>query len=170
MLFRISEEMVAVWEVFQTSLVDDIAPHDRKYAVAMMAAELADMNNHVRRQVLLTRDSQERLRIVLKELDEMVGMARARKLASKITEKVDDDDRELKVGQPQLPSWAKTIVKGTRIEYFWNEEYGWMAGKVMEDPITVVDEILLTILFDDGETHTLPLTAEDKVRWRPPEK
>ncbi len=165
-----AEEMVAVWEVFQASLVDDIPPKGRKYAVAIMAAELADMNNDVRQQVLLTRDSQERLRIVLKELDEIIGMERARKVASQITGKVDEDDRDLKVGQPQLPPWAKTILKGTRVEYFWNEDYGWIAGKVIQDPVTVVDEILLTVLFDDGETHTLPLTAEDKVRWRPPEK
>lgn len=165
-----AEEIVAVWEVFQASLVDDIEPQDRKFAVAIMGVELADMNNDIRQQVILSRSSEERLRIVLKELDEIVGMARARKLASQITEKVDGDDKDLKVGQPQLPPWAKTIVKGTRVEYFWNEEFGWVAGEVIQDPVTVVDEILLTIRFDDGETHTLPLTAEDKVRWRPPEK
>lgn len=164
-----AEEMVAVWEVFQASLVDDIAPQDRKFAVAIMGVELADMNNGIRQQVIVTRDSEERLRIVLKELDETVGMARARKLASQITEKVDGDEKDLKVGKPQLPPWAKTIVKGTRVEYFWNEEYGWVAGQVMEDPVTVVDEILLTVRFDDGETHTLPLAADDKIRWRPPE-
>jgi hypothetical protein len=163
-----AEEMAAVWDVFQASLVDDISPKDRKYAIAIMAAELADMKNEVRRKILLTRDSQERLRIVLQELDEMVGMARARKMASQITDKADDSNRDLKVGQPQLPGWAKSIVKGTKVEYFWNEKYGWVAGEVMEVPVTVVDEILLTILFDDGETHTLPLTADDKVRWRPP--
>lgn len=165
-----AEEMVAVWDVFQACLVDDIPPQGRKYAVAIMAAELADMDNEIRQKVLLTRDAEERLRIVLKELDEIVGMARARKLASQITNKLDGDEKDLKVGQAQLPAWAKTIVKGTRVEYFWNEEYGWVAGRVMEDPVTVVDEILLTIQFDDGETHTLPLTAEDKVRWRPPEQ
>ena len=164
-----AEEMAAVWDVFQASLVDDVAIQDRKYAVAIMAAELADMNNEIRQQVLVTRDREERLRIVLKELDEIVGMARARKMVSQITDKLDGDDKDLKVGQPQLPPWAKTIVKGTRLEYFWNEEYGWVAGQVIEDPVTVVDEILLTILFADGETHTLPLSAEDKVRWRPPE-
>jgi hypothetical protein len=163
-----AEEMAAVWDVFQASLVDDISPKDRKYAIALMAAELADMKNEVRRKILLTRDSQERLRIVLQELDEMVGMARARKMASQITDKDDDTNRDLKVGQPQLPGWAKSIVKGTKVEYFWNEKYGWVAGEVMEVPVTVVDEILLTIRFDDGETHTLPLTADDKVRWRPP--
>ena len=164
-----AEEMMAVWEVFQANLVDDIEPHDRKYAIAIMAAELADMNNEIRQQVLLTRNSEERLRIVLKELDEKVGMATARKLATQITDKVDDSSRDLKVGQPQLPVWARSIVKGTRVEYFWNEDYGWVAGEVIEDPMTVVDELLLTIRFDDGETHRLPLTADEKVRWRPPQ-
>lgn len=165
-----AEEMVAVWEVFQESLVDEISPSDRKYAVAMMAAELGDMDNRIRQRVLLTRDSQDRLRIVLKELDEMVGMAKARKIASQITEEVDEGDRDLKVGVPQLPPWARSIVKGTRVEYFWNEEYGWCGAQVVEDPVTVVDEILLTVRFDeDDETHTLPLSADEKVRWRPPE-
>lgn len=160
-------EMAAVFDVFQEALVDDIQPQDRKFAVAIMATELADMNNNVRQQVLLTRDAEERLRIVLKELDEIIGMAQARKLASQITEQADDDERDLQVGVPQLPPWAKTIVKGTRVEYFWNEEYGWCGAEIIEDPVTVVDEILLTVRFEDGEVHTLPLSAEDKVRWRP---
>ena len=164
------EEMVAVFDVFQEALVDEISPDDRKFAIAMMAAELADMNNSVRQQVLLTRDAQERLRIVWKELEEMIGMANARKVANQITGTLDEDERDLKVGQPQLPPWAKTIVKGTKVEYFWNEEYGWCSAEIISDPVTVVDEILLTVRFEDGEVHTLPLSAEDKVRWRPQQK
>lgn len=164
------EEMAAVFDVFQEALVDDILPQHRKFAVAIMAAELGDMNNSVRQQVLLTRDPVERLRIVLKQLDEIVGMTNARKLAAQITGTVDESERDLKVGQPQLPPWAKTIVKGTKVEYFWNEEYGWCGAEIISDPVTVVDEILLTVRFEDGEVHTLPLSAEDKVRWRPAEK
>jgi hypothetical protein len=162
-----AEEMAAVWDVFQGSLVDDIAPKDRKFSIAIMAAELADMTNALRQRILLTRDAQERLRIVLKELDELVGMARARKMAAQITDKVDDSNKDLQVGPPQLPQWARSIRKGNRLEYFWNEEFGWVAGEVLEDPVTIVEELLLTVRFDDGETHKLPLTAEDKVRWRP---
>jgi hypothetical protein len=161
------EEMVAVFDVFQEALVDDISPNDRKFAVAIMAAELADMNNHVRQQVVVTRDAHERLRIVVKELDEIRGMATARKVAKQITQTLDDDERDLKVGTPHLPPWAKTIVKGTKVEYFWNEEYGWCTAEIIADPVTVVDEILLTVRFEDGEVHKLPLSADDKVRWRP---
>ena len=161
------EEMVAVFDVFQEALVDDISPHQRKFAVAIMATELADMNNHVRQQVVVTRDAHERLRIVVKELDEIRGMATARKVANQITQTLDDDERDLKVGTPHLPPWAKTIVKGTKVEYFWNEEYGWCTAEIIADPVTVVDEILLTVRFEDGEVHTLPLSADDKVRWRP---
>jgi hypothetical protein len=162
-----AEEMVAVWEVFQLCLVDDILPQDRRFAVAIMAAELADLDNKTRKQILLTRNGVERLRIVLRQVHEIAGMARARKMAETITEKVIDDEKDLKVGVPLLPPWAKQIKRGTRIEYFWNEEYGWCGGEVIEDPVRIVDEILLTIRFDDGETHRLPLAAEDKVRWRP---
>jgi hypothetical protein len=162
-----TEEMVAVWEVFQSSLVDDIEPKDRRFSIAIMAAELVDMSNDIRKQILLTRNSEERLRIVLKKLNEIEGMAKAKKIASKITDNVDEMNKDLKVGKPQLPQWALKITKGNKVEYFWNEEYGWCRGEVIDEPVTVVDEILLTIRFDDGEIHKLPLMADDKVRWRP---
>jgi len=162
-----AEEMAAVWEVFQMSLVDDIEPSRRRFAVAIMAAELANLKNDLRQEILLVRNGEERLRIVLREVMEKVGMAQARKLASSITDKTDESDRDLKVGKPQLPPWAQQIKKGTNIEYFWNEEWGWCPGIVVDDPITIADELLLTIRFEDGEEHRLPLTAEDKLRWRP---
>ncbi|KAL3901869.1 MAG: hypothetical protein SGARI_006006 [Bacillariaceae sp.] len=120
------------------------------------------MNNDIRKKILLTRNSEERLRIVLRELNEIDGMAKAKKIASEITEKTDEMDKDLTVGKPQLPRWALQITKGTKIDYFWNEEYGWCGGEVVADPVVVVDEILLTIRFKDGEIHKLPL-----VRWRP---
>ena len=164
----LAEEMSAVWAVFQTSLVDDIDPQQRRFAVAVMASELACLENNVRQEILLTRNGEERLKIVLKELKEIVGMRQARKFASKITDDVDELDKDLMVGTPKLPRWALQITKGTKIEYFWNEEYGWCSGTVTEDPVTIIDEILLTIRFDeDDEVHKLPLSAEDKIRWRP---
>eukprot|EP00536_Pseudo-nitzschia_multiseries_P006036 jgi/Psemu1/296102/fgenesh1_pm.124_\ len=163
-----AEEMSAVWEVFQSCLVDDIDHSQRRFAVATMAAELANLPNTLRREILLTRNSEERLRIVLRELNEIVGMERARKLAASITDEADESQKDLKVGTPQLPPWAKQIKKGTKVEYFWNEEWGWCPGTVVEDPVTIVDELLLTVRFDeDGEEHKLPLSGEDKVRWRP---
>lgn len=162
-----AEEMSAVWDVFQMSLVDDIEPSQRRFAVAIMAAELANLKNDLRKEILLVRNGEERLRIVLRELKEIVGMTQARKMASSITDKTDDSQRDLKVGKPQLPPWAKQIKKGTEIEYFWNEEWGWCPGLVAEDPITIADELLLTIRFEDGQEHRLPLSAEDKLRWRP---
>jgi len=163
-----AEEMSAVWEVFQSCLVDDIDPQQRRFAVAMMSAELANLTNNVRQKILLTRSSEERLNIVLRELNEITGMRQARKLASKITDEIDELDKDLKVGRPELPLWALQISKGTKIEYFWNEIEGWCPGVVIEDPVTVVDEIILAIRFDeDGEVHKLPISAEDKIRWRP---
>jgi hypothetical protein len=74
--------MAAIWDVFQGSLVDDIAPNNQKVSIAIMAAELAGMSNALLQRILLTRDAPERLRIVLNELDELMGMARARKMAT----------------------------------------------------------------------------------------
>jgi len=162
-----AEEMSAVWDVFQLSLVDEIEPSQWRFAVAIMAAELANFKNDLRQEILLVRNSEERLRIVLRELKEIVGMAQARKLASSITDKTDETDRDLKVGTPQLPPWVRQIKRDTKIDYFWNEEYGWCPGVVTEDPVTIADELLVTIRFDDGEEHRLPITAEDKLRWRP---
>lgn len=56
-----------------------------------------------------------------------------------------------------------------RIEYFWNEAEGWCAGKIVGEPMKIVDELIVTVLFDDGETHRLPFSPQDKVRWRPPQ-
>jgi hypothetical protein len=105
--------------------------------------------------------------MVLKHLDEVVGMARARKMALAITEKSNEDDRDLKVGAPQLPPWAKSIVKGTKLEYFWSEKDGWFSGVVIEVPVMVLDELLITVRFSDGEVQKLPFTGDEKVRWRP---
>ena len=78
--------------------------------------------------------------------------------------------QNLNVGTPKLPSWSKKIKKGTILEYFWNEDYGWCRGQVIEDPLRIVpDEIVLTMHFpDDDSTHRLPFSADEKVRWRPP--
>jgi hypothetical protein len=65
-------------------------------------------------------------------------MTRAKKVAAKITDQVDEWSKDLKVGNPALPPWAKGIVKETRIEYFWSELEGWFRwfrGEVVEEPM-----------------------------------
>lgn len=80
----------------------------------------------------------------------------------------EESMKECKVGTPQLPPWANQIKNGVRVEYFWNEVEGWCAGTVVEDPIKVIDEIIISVKFDDdGSIHKLPLRGEDKARWRP---
>lgn len=112
------------------------------------------------------------MRIVLRHLEGTVGMVRARRVANAIAEEVtgdgtSDDPKVLRVGQPTLPPWASSIRKGARIEYYWNEEWDWCAGTVVEDPFWIVDEYILTIEFEDGEIHKLPFDANEKARWRP---
>ncbi|KAL7530877.1 hypothetical protein ACHAWF_003546 [Thalassiosira exigua] len=110
----------------------------------------------------------------------------------------EDAQKQLQVGTPKLPPWADQIQKGIRVEYFWNEDEGilslrfvvsirqsahilifffhhlcrpkeWCLGTVVEDPLKVMDEIVVTVKFDDdGSIHKLPLRGDDKARWRPP--
>lgn len=170
---RATDEMVAVYDFFTSiTLIDDIViPSDQDYAIAFLAAEIADFTNNVRRQMLITTNPMKRLRIVLKQLNEMIGMKRAERVATSVVQKTDNDDKELKVGVPILPIWAKQIQKGTKLEYYWNDEFEWCTGTVVEDPIYIVDEILLIIYFDDDRTiHKIPFTGDDKARWRPPSK
>lgn len=54
-----------------------------------------------------------------------------------------------------------------RIAYYWNEEWEWCEAEVMEDPVMVVDELLITLRFADGEVHRLPFHPDEKARWRP---
>ena len=162
-------EAAAVWQTFQSSLIDLAPlPRDRYYAVAMLAAELVDLDAAVRRQCLVETAGAARLLLVLKKVRQAVGLQRARLTAQSITDASDEKDKDLLVGVPSLPPWAKQIQRGTRLEYYWNEEYGWCEGIVADDPILVVDELLVTVHFTaDGTTHRLPFTADEKVRWRP---
>jgi hypothetical protein len=161
-----AEEMGAILDIFASSMLD-IAPTrlERMYSVAMLAAEFAGVGNDIREQILMTTNGVERLRIVLKEIEKVISMVSVAKLTEEITEQ--NDSKDLKVGVPTLPPWSKNIRKGTKIEYFWNEIEGWCKGKVVEDPIMILDELILVILFDDGEIHRLPFQGDEKARWRP---
>jgi hypothetical protein len=165
------EEMAAIVLVLSTTLEDLYSSDTERYmALSYLAAEMANMSNAVRRKTLVITDSLQRLDYVYKKLNQEIAMQRAVRITESITTKTDELDKDLKVGQPSLPPWAKQIRKGMRLEYYWNEEWGWCEGEVTEDPLFVVDEVILTVFFEiDGETHRLPFTAEEKVRWRPPQ-
>lgn len=93
-----AEEMAAVFDIFQSSLID-IAPMpvDRYYAVGMLAAEMANVDNDVRRKLIKMVDGVERMRIVLREVEEEVSMNQARRMAETITDEIDEDSKDLKV-------------------------------------------------------------------------
>ncbi|GAX17918.1 hypothetical protein FisN_18Hh126 [Fistulifera solaris] len=171
---QLAMEKAAVLQVFRASYLDseqsDFSISQTIYAASILAAEIADFTTSQRQEVLEMTDCVARLAYVNGIIEETVGMARARKMAEQITAATDEASKDLKIGQPQLPPWAKSIRKGTAVEYFWNEEYGWCRGEVVEDPVHIVDEIVLTVRFDDGETHRLPFSADEKIRWRPPSR
>jgi hypothetical protein len=93
-----SEQMAAVLIAFRTTLIDICTtPRERYYAVAMMAVEIVDLKNPVRRKMLQMVDGLQRLKLVLKEVKQALGMARARKMAEQITDTSDESSKDLKV-------------------------------------------------------------------------
>ena len=177
------------FQTFRSSLLD-IAPdpRDRIFCVGMMAGELANLPASVRVKMLETVNGIDRLRIVMRELSAILAMDSARRMAKSLSlqgggdgdlrdiktdlkslQEAEESKKDLKVGTPQLPQWAGQIQKGVRVEYFWSEADGWCIGTVCEDPLKVLDEIIISVKFDDdGSVHRLPLRGEDKARWRPP--
>ena len=164
-----AEEYGAVLEIFRSELIDICqTPKDIYYAVGMLTAEMADANNEVRTKCLATTDGVERLRMILRLAEDRINKVAAQRLTEQITEEVSADEKDLKVGKAEIPSWAYQIKKGTRVSYFWNEIEGWCKGYVAEDPVKIGDELIIAVTFDDdGSTHKLPFLAEEKVRWRP---
>ena len=164
-----AEEAAAVFDVFSSSLMD-IAPtrKEQSYAIAMMAAEIASFSNEMRTKIIAMTNYLVRLQLVCKEIEEILGMKQARRVATSITAEDDEASKDLKVGPPTLPRWASQIRKGTRVEYYWNDEWEWSPGEVVEEPVKIMNELLLNVRFDvDDEVHTLPLNPDEKVRWRP---
>lgn len=165
-----AEEHAAIWDVFQSILVDEfVTPRERWNAVALMAAELCSFDKTVRRRMLCTTHTVERLRLACAAASKAVSWQSAQNVAASVTDAVDASSKDLVVGAPRLPPWAQSIRKGTEIEYYWNEEYEWCRGTVVEEPLRIVDyEMVLTVYFpDDGTTHRLPFSADEKARWRP---
>lgn len=163
-----AEEMAAILDIFSNSLLD-IAPTkmERLYVVAIMAAEFAGLDNEMRRKILTMVDGVARLRLVLAEAEKKISLVQAKKITQEIMQKNDEGSRELQVGVPSLPPWAKSIKKGMKIEYFWNEIEGWCKGEVIENPVMVLDELIVTVRFEDGDIEKLPFRADEKARWRP---
>jgi len=163
------EESAAVFQTFSSSLIDIAStPLEQNFAIAMLAAEIISLDDDLRQEIITMTDSALRLKVVCKAVEETVSLIRAEKLATEITTEKDTSAKDLNVGQPQLPPWAVQISKGTRVEYFWNEEWGWSPAEVIEDPIQIMDELIITVRFDaDGEVHRLPLNPDEKLRWRP---
>jgi hypothetical protein len=163
-----AEEMAAVFDVFGSSLADIApTPTEQSFAIAMMAAEICQFDNEMRSQMLQMTDGVARLKLVCHKVEETVGRNQAMKITQELTEP-EEDEKELQVGAPQLPAWAAQIKKGMRVDYYWNDEWEWASGEVVQDPVKIMDEYLINVKFDaDGEVHTLPLNPDDKVRWRP---
>jgi Lon protease-like protein len=138
-----------------------------KYLVDL-APDLAGFTNEQRRALMLQDSLAAKAQHACEIVYERLAMVRARKMAAAITDSVDASAKDLKVGMPTLPLWAKQIKSGMRVEYFWNVETGWCSGTVKGDPMFIVDEWIMSVKFDDdGSTHRLSLSADDKIRWRP---
>lgn len=162
-----AEEMAAVLDIFVNELYD-IAPSKRLqyYVVCMIASEIGGLDNGLRRDMLVCTNGVERLRFVVEALEKKISLVQAKKLTEDIVEKSDEDSKNLKIGKPSLPPWAKSLTKGMKIEYYWSEQDGWLSGTIV-DSTMIIDELIITVQFEDGETIRLPFDPEEKVRWRP---
>jgi hypothetical protein len=165
-----AEERAAVLDVFQVALVDSsfATAQERYRATAFLAAELCDLDNVARHALLLDISAVRRLRLACQCAEQAAAHRRARTLAASITDRTSEAAKDLRVGAPSLPPWARQLRRGVQVEYFWNEEHGWCRGTVVDDPVPVASELIVTVHFDDdGTTHRLPLSPDDKARWRP---
>jgi hypothetical protein len=101
-----AEEAAAVFDVFASSLMDIASSRkELSYAISMMAAEIASFDNEMRAKIITTRNSIERLQLVCKQIEDILRMKQARKVASRITDAEDVSSKDLKVGAPRLPPW-----------------------------------------------------------------
>lgn len=161
-----AENMASLLEIFRAELVEMTDVTLRRYVIGMMMCEVGDVAFDVRCEALRCTDGIARLRTLLAILEGKISLARAKSVAQQIVDTTNVDKKQLKVGQPSLPPWANQIREGIKIEYYWNEEVGWFRGTV-KGISKILDEILITVEFDDGETHRLPFNGYEKVRWRP---
>ena len=161
-----AEERAAIVTILRSSL-ELFSPATIPFlAVDLLSQQ--DVSNADRLSLLRCQTVSERIQTANTILQQIQASATSssRTTAAAVTAPIVDTD--LQVGPPQLPVWANRITKGSELEYFWNEEYEWCRGVVVEDPVWIVDEWILTVHFDDDDsTHRLPLTADDKARWRP---
>jgi Lon protease-like protein len=67
-----------------------------------------------------------------------------------------------------IPVWVQALLrKGSRIEYYWNNECRWCSGTVQGDVAYFVNGLAVPIRFDDDTTvRILPLSGLDLIRWR----
>jgi len=166
-----TEEKSAVLQIFLYDVLPEFySPLVRYSTTAFLAAEIGSFDNPTRIQMLQTRDSINRLKIAVQALQRIISQEQARKIAEEVTKTTGGDEKDLKVGKAQMPPWVRQMGVGTRVEYYWNEEWGWCAATIM-DVQKIVDEYLFTLKFDDDEDgdelRKIPFTPEDKVRWRP---
>lgn len=157
--------------------IDD--PTESSYALGMLGLDILSLSSVspdssslvYLSDLLKTVDSVARLELVTGKMEEEISLLRAKKFARELKEessKKDESVKDLKVGAPSLPPWAKSIQAGTKVEYYWNEDYGWAGAKVMKR-MEIAGELLFDLQFDDGESHRVPFLPDDKIRWRPPQ-
>jgi len=161
-----AEEMASLLEIFRAELVEMTDVYLRRYAIGMMMCEIGDLSFEERCEALRTTDGIQRLQKLVAILEGKISLERAKNMAQQISESTDEDLRQLKVGQASLPPWSKHIKEGTKVEYYWNEELGWLVGTV-KGKMKVLDEILVDVEFEGGDTHRLPFNGLEKARWRP---
>ena len=68
--------------------------------------------------------------------------------------------RELRLEVAALP-------EGARIEYWYNEDYGWIEGELVKAERIAGEVVWWAVKFPvDGTTENLKLNMDTKARWR----
>jgi len=174
------KEVLKTVEGFSATLdsIGSIPSTERTYALGMVALDVLSLStvsmesfsSDFVREALVMVDGMQRVERITAKIEEEISLLRARALTRELKDTVSKEDEyklDLKIGAPSLPPWAAGIQVGTRLEYYWNEDYGWTGAQIVKR-MEIAGELLFDVLFDDGETHRLPFLPEDKIRWRPP--
>mmetsp|Transcript_25789 Transcript_25789/g.29488 ORF Transcript_25789/g.29488 Transcript_25789/m.29488 type:complete len:469 (-) Transcript_25789:8-1414(-) len=164
-----SKEISDVLFAFHGFLIENqsiLSITEKQYAIAFFAAELIGVDNEIRKKLLKANKGIERLKIISNEVNKVVSTQR---MVQSIVANDDDHYEIYSDDFESLPAWSKNIKKGMVVEYFWDEDFGWRECTVVNDPIPILNELLITVHFeDDQSTRKLPFRIDDKKRWRQP--
>ena len=65
---------------------------------------------------------------LVQRMTRLLSLGGGREMDAQSLWESEDSWKDLRVGTPKLPPWAKQIWKGIMVEYYWNEDKEWCLG------------------------------------------